>query len=231
MRRRVCIHQPDFIPWLGFFHRLQRSDLYLALDDVQFIRRGWQNRDRIRSSKGVAWLTVPVKKKGRYLQRLIDVEIDYSHCWQKKHLGVLEMTYGRTPGYKQLSDKLAEILSQKQKFLVDLNLEIISLMNKELKVDIEVLRVSDLVGDRIGIPDSLNPSERLAQLTELVGGKTYLTGSGSRGYLKEDFFNSKGITVEWQEFKAPVSTEGDKVQERPVSGLDWLFINPGRSPW
>ena len=89
----VAIHQPDFLPWLGFFDRWQKSDLHIVLDDVQFLRRGWHNRDKVKVPGGVAWLTVPILKKGRYGQPLQETLIDNSRPWRRKHLGMIRDSY------------------------------------------------------------------------------------------------------------------------------------------
>ena len=83
--KTVCIHQPDFLPWLGFFDRLTQSDVFVVLDNVQFLRRGWHHRDKIKASNGEMWLTVPVKKSGRYEQLINQTEIENSTHWQDQH--------------------------------------------------------------------------------------------------------------------------------------------------
>ena len=90
----IVIHQPDFIPWIGFFDRLIKSDIFVVLDNVQYIRQGWHHRDKIKTASGSMWLTVPVKKKGRYEQLINEVEIDYSQNWQSKHLKTIHHNYG-----------------------------------------------------------------------------------------------------------------------------------------
>ena len=105
----ITIHQPDFIPWLGFFHRWAVSDLYIVLDDVQFLRRGWHHRDRIKTASGECWLTIPVRKKGRYLQQIRQVELDNDQIWRQKHLRTIEVAYKKAPNFDHCYVALKEI--------------------------------------------------------------------------------------------------------------------------
>ena len=108
----VTIHQPDFMPWLGFFDRWARSDLYIALDDVQFLRRGWHHRDKIKTLQGVQWLTVPVEKKGKYTQKINEVKIAYETDWRKDHLKTIELNYKKAPNFSNIYKKIRDIYSR-----------------------------------------------------------------------------------------------------------------------
>ena len=101
----VTIHQPDFLPWLGFFDRWEKSDLYIVLDDVQFIRRGWQHRDKIKTSQGIKWLTVPVIKKNKYFQKINEVKINNSIDWRKNHLNIIEESYRKADNLDTVNQK------------------------------------------------------------------------------------------------------------------------------
>ena len=96
----VVIHQPDFLPYLGFYQKLIKSDEYIILDHVQFIKRGWHNRDLIKTSKGEQWLTVPVITKGKLKQSLKDTQIDNSQDWRRKHINAIQRNYAKAPLFK-----------------------------------------------------------------------------------------------------------------------------------
>lgn len=193
----VCIHQPDFLPYLGFWERLLQSNTFIILDHVQFIRQGWQNRNRIKTPDGWIWLTVPVIKKGRYFQSLIETEIDTNEPWMHKHLRTIETCYGKGTHFARYYELLKEAYSKNWVSLVDFNLELFYLVLKELDINPEIFRSSQLKSRG-------KSSELLASLTEEVGGDVYLSGPGGKDYLEEEFFTRKGIEVTFHDF---VSTE------------------------
>ena len=89
----ATIHQPDFMPWIGFFDKIKKSDVYIILDDVQFSRSGWTHRDKFLSKdRKIQWLTVPIKKKGNFFSKISDVQIDYQTNWIDKHLNFFILT-------------------------------------------------------------------------------------------------------------------------------------------
>ena len=106
---RVTIHQPDFIPWYGFFERWAKADVLILLDDVQFLRRGWHHRDKIKSPNGTSWLTVPVVKSGRFSQLIKDVEILGTGNWAHRHLERIRYAYRNAPSFEVGFGKVNEV--------------------------------------------------------------------------------------------------------------------------
>jgi hypothetical protein len=196
-KKVVVIHQPDFLPWLGFFDRWRRSDLYIVLDDVQFLRRGWHHRDKIKTAAGVQWLTVPVMKKGKYLQLIREVEIDYSTDWRSKHLRTIEVNYKRACAFDYFIEKIKGIYNKKPRFLVELNLLLLQLMAEELGIDVPFVLASDYHVNS-------SSTRRLVELMKAVEGTHYLSGTGARNYLDESLFEQEGILLNWQQFNHPV---------------------------
>lgn len=194
----VTIHQPDFLPWLGFFERWQRSDLYVVLDDVQYIRRGWQHRDKIKTAQGVQWLTVPVRKKGRYLQLVNEVEIDWQEAWDVAMLKRLQDAYAKAPNLHETNALLASAFDQKHRLLMDLNLDLLKACAARLGIAKPMMLASELGGSE------LKSTARLIHLVKAVGGDTYLTGLGSKSYLDEDQCREAGLKVVWQDYNHPV---------------------------
>lgn len=212
----ICIHQPDFLPWLGYFERLIRSDIFVVLDDVQYLRRGWQNRDRIKTDTGTDWLTVPVRKKGRYHQLISDVEIDHSRDWRRKHLSKLRAAYRDTAYFESVFDRLSQIYSQKHELLIELNMDLIGFLTEMLGISVKTILSSEL-----GVEGRSNAM--LAEITKHVGGDTYLTGIGAREYLDEEVFAAQGISVQWQKFEHPVYEQPHGAFIPKLSGVDCLF--------
>lgn len=186
---KVCIHQPDFLPFLGFYQKLKRSDIYIALDHVQFIKRGWQNRDRIKSQNGLIWLTVPVENKGKYKQLLMDTKIDDSQQWREKHLDTIKSCYGKSLYFKNYFEKIEAIYQQPHKTLVELNLSFIKFFMELFKIEIPLQKSSEM-----------NPAgsknELLINLCKKVNASNYITGTGATEYLDDKMFKENGIKLE-----------------------------------
>ncbi|MCK5174601.1 MAG: WbqC family protein [Planctomycetes bacterium] len=193
----MTIHQPDFIPWLGFFDRWERSDLFIILDDVQFIRRGWQHRDKIKTRDGVIWLTVPVIKKGRYDQLVSEVRIDNSRNWKDKHLRTIECAFRECVNFDGVYEKLTEVYENDYDLLVDFNVNVLKAISGILGIKTPMAYSS-----QFGLTSSR--SQRLIELLNLEHATDYLTGTGSREYLDEELFHNSGINVIWQDFEHPV---------------------------
>ena len=213
----VTIHQPDFLPWLGFFDRWGKSDLYIVLDDVQFIRRGWHHRDKIKTQNGIEWLTVPVQKKGRYCQTIKEVKINNQENWKQKHLKTLQQAYKKAPNVDLVYGKLSEIYNRDYDLLISFNMNLLRLCSKMLGINVPVVFASEFNVKSTG-------SRRLVDLVKSVGGNDYLTGSGSRDYLDEAIFKKEGINVCWQEFKNPVYEQLHGGFEEMLSVLDFLMM-------
>ena len=196
MDKVITIHQPDFLPWAGFFHRWIVSDLLIILDDVQFIRRGWHHRDKIKTAQGAKWLTVPVKKKGRYFDTINRIEINDAEDWKKGHLNQIHSAYGKAPRFHAVFPQLEKIYSKPWRYLMDLNLELLKFMAVELGIRAPFCMASDFSID-------LKGTEKLLALIQTVQGTAYMTGLGSKDYLKEDLFRAQGVPVIWSPYTCP----------------------------
>ena len=212
----VCIHQPDFAPWLGFFDRLAKCDTYVVLDTVQFLRRGWHHRDLIKTPQGAQWITVPVHKKGRYHQAIRDVEIDYSSDWRDQHLKTLLANYKRAPHFSVIFPLIEDIYKKKYPLLIDLNMSIIHLVMDLFDIQTKIVLASDL--NAAGAK-----TDFLVNAVSALGGTGYLTGEGSRDYLQEDAFESIGIQVNWQQFEHPMYQQLFDSFISRLSVFDYLF--------
>jgi len=213
----VTIHQPDFLPWLGFFDRWQKSDLFIVLDDVQFLRRGWHHRDKIKTPTGVQWLTVPVIKKGKYHQLINEVEIDYGSNWQQKHLKTLKFCYRKAPNFTSILNRLEKAYGQEQKMLVAFNMNLL-----EICKDIFEIKADKVLSSTFNVKSK--SSQRLVELVKTVGGDTYLTGSASKAYLDENEFKEAGIEVNWQKFNHPVYPQLYDGFEERLSVIDFFMM-------
>lgn len=215
--RVVVIHQPDFAPWLGFFHRLAACDCFVVLDDVQFLRRGWHHRDRLKAPGGPVWLTVPVVKKDRFDQQIREAEIQQSVAWRRKHLGFFRTAYGKAPHFETLFPALETVYAKSHRFLIDFNMDVLRLMLDMFGISVPI-RVSSQ------FETSREATRRLIDLVRAVEGTVYLTGTGSRSYLDEAAVHAGGIDLRWQDFAMtpyPQLHGGDFLPG--LSALDYLF--------
>lgn len=215
----VVILQPGYLPWLGFFDQMRRSDIFVYYDDVQFDKHGWRNRNRIKSPTGPLWLTVPVKTSGCRGQRVADTEIVTSHPWVRKHIAAIAQNYAKSPYLDRYLPPLEALLKQPWQRLLDLDIAVVALMCEWLGLRRTILRSSQL-----GIGGDKN--ERLLNICRHFGADCYLTGDAARNYLDAGLFAQAGVKLEWQDYVHPVYPQlhGDFMPY--LSALD-LVLNMG----
>jgi hypothetical protein len=212
----LVILQPGYLPWLGFFNQLIRSDVFVYYDDVQFDKHGWRNRNRIKSPNGPHWLTVPVLSKGKFGQTNIEVEIDNRQPWARKHIATIQQFYTKAPYTKVYLPELEEILCSGWSNLVELDLAVVELMCQWLRINKMKVRSSEL-----GITGS--QSERLIRICQHFGATNYLSGDSAMDYLDVDLFAANGISVEWQKFHHPTYQQQFGEFVPYLSALDMLL--------
>lgn len=215
----LSVLQPGYLPWLGFFDQVRRCDVFVLYDDVQFNKHGWRNRNRIKSSKGFQWLTVPVRHKGLGKQKILDVEIDNSTAWGRKHVATIQQCYSRAPFIQHYLPSLSEVLLSRWERLVDLDLALIEIMCGWFGLQRRIIRSSTL-----GVEGE--PSERLLKLCLHFGACCYYSGLLAKNYLDIDLFASKGIQVQWQPNQHPVYQQQHGEFLSHLSALD-LLLNCG----
>jgi len=218
----VAAHQPNFIPWLGYFDKMQKADLFISVDHVQMERQGYQNRAPIKTGKGARWITVPVVQESRD-ERIIDKRIDNSRegrfRWSRKMLLALKCAYQPAPHFREFEAALTNILERRWERLRDLNHQLIEFCRGALGIRTPMLTSSEL---RI----SGAKSDMVLNMCREVGADVYLAGSGaSKGYLDVAAFDRAGIRVVWQDFEHPRYTQypsGGAFLEK-LSALDLIF--------
>jgi len=194
--KTVGILQPGYLPWLGFFEQLCRCDVLVLYDDVQFEKGSWRNRNRIKTPNGPQWLTVPVLLKGRGFPLIKDVVINSSVPWQEKHIKTITQNYSRTPFFSHYSEGLFDILNRSWRFLIDLDLELINWLVRELNIPTQMILASEL-----GIPGE--NVKRLIDIIHSLGGDHFYEGSAGRNYIDVRLFEERGISLTFQEYDHP----------------------------
>jgi hypothetical protein len=193
----ISVHQPQYLPWLGYFDKIAKSDCFVFLDKVQYKEREFQNRNKIRTEKGWMWLTVPVISGDEGRQKINEVKIDNEIPWQRKHRGSIKTAYSAAANLKEYDAFLEEIYSKKWVWLQDLNVHIISFILKELSITTPITFESDL-------NILATKTQRIIDICKKLNADTYLSGIGGKEYLEEELFAQNGITLRYQEFKHPV---------------------------
>lgn len=218
-KKTVAILQPGYLPWLGFFEQLARSDVFVVYDDVQFDKHGWRNRNRIKSPSGPHWLTVPVRHSGKNSPPIHAVEIDARQAWARKHVGTIRQFYADAPCIGRYLPELEELLHRRWALLIDLDLAVTALLCRWLGLDRHVARSSAL-----GLGGG--QSERLLNHCLHYGATRYLSGAAARDYLDTALFTRHGIEVVWQDYRHPVYPQPHGPFVSHLSTLD-LILNCG----
>src|SRR5687768_9677245 len=195
----VAIHQPHFIPWLGYLHRMAQVDLFILLDHVQFERRNYQNRSQIRVDGEARWLTVPVEQHSQK-ERIADKRVDNRDAarpWGRSHFATLRHAYREARGLASYAPALKKILDQRWERLLDLDAAMLAFLMDAFSLRTQVVRSSALEVEGA-------KSDLILNLCRAVRADALLTGfGGSRGYLDEAAFARHGIAIRQHEFRHP----------------------------
>jgi hypothetical protein len=216
----LAVHQPQYLPWLGYFDKIRRADVFCFLDNVQFKKNEWQNRNRIKTAHGWQWLTVPVSF--RFPQKINEVTIAAGNAWRRKHLQALITNYSGAPYFDRYIDRFREVYESECRYLSDLNIELIECIGRMLPLNAkQTVRAS-------GLKTRDEPTDRLIDICRAAGADTYLAGAGGAGYMDLQRFADAGIRLIFQAFNHPVYHQrfGDFVAN--LSVVDLLFnCGPG----
>ena len=203
---RIGALQTAYLPWLGFFDQIYRCDLFVIYDDLQYTKKDWRNRNRIKTSQGAIWLTVPVTGKGADKKRICDMEIAPEANWARQHWQALNMNYANAPFFSHYKDFFQRLYKSEWKYLVQLNREIIDYLLIRLGIRTPLLYSSEsrIEQDYLSwCGGKTDPTERIANLCRRFGARHFLEGSGGKDYLKEDVLDSAGISVEYHRYPHP----------------------------
>lgn len=218
----VAIMQPTYLPWIGYFDLIDQSDCFVFLDSVQFNKRSWQQRNRIKGPEGVLWLTVPVLSKGRRDQRILDVVIDHTTNFQQKNINTITHLYSKAPFFGEYIDELSIVFPKSHQFLADLNIELIRWLCARIGIRTQMLKSSSIsVGGK--------KVELLVNICKALKADRYLSAEGSRTYIEENnLFGQSGIDLRYQAYHHPQYRQLHGTFEPYLSVLDLLF-NEGPS--
>ena len=196
----VSIHQPAYLPWLGYFDKIIHSDIFIYLDTVQLEKNSYSYRNKIKTPQGSTWLTVPLKMKGHTNNLIKDIVIDNSQQWKKKHLKNIFFNYKKSSFFDELYPKIENLYKTEFDLFSDLAHEHLLFWLKELNIDTKIVKSSDLDIDS-------KKSDLILDLCQNFQADKYISGVLGKDYLDEDDFKEKSVEVEYQNYQHPQYTQ------------------------
>lgn len=226
MKTVVSAHQPNFLPYLGFFDKMRQSDVFVIRDEVQFVERDYHHRNRIRidgfcsGEPQSKWIRVPVNKE---MKEIRDIRIkksvkDKSVPWNIFMLRQIRANYQKAPFFRKYYPDLEAILLTEREKLVTLNMEIIEFIRGCLNIDTQIVYASELKCGK-----THDASEDLIRIAQAINADVYLSGRGGAAYMKEDLFQKAGIELQYQKFAHPVYRQRYPGFVRNLASIDALF--------
>lgn len=217
----VSIHQPAYLPWLGYFDKIRRADCFVYLDTVQFQKQSFQNRNKIRTADGWTWLTVPVETKGKlYETPLKDLAINNRVDWRRKHLTAIAMNYGKATCFEAVMPSLTAAFERDWARLSELCYAMLLEFNQRLGIDTRIVKSSDM-------PEVDGAkSDLVVNLCRALGATRYLAGTLGRNYLEPEAFARHGITLDYQDYEHPVYRQAYPGFEPNMAVVDLLMNQP-----
>ncbi len=191
--KKVAISQSNYIPWRGYFDLISSVDEFVIFDEVQYTRRDWRNRNKIKTKDGSQWLTVPVKVKGKYLQKIGDTEIE-NNLWQDKHWKTIKNNYYKTPYFFELENELKKIY-YREKFLY------LSKLNRRL-IDLfcNYLGIKTKIRDSYEFNLKNGKTEKLVNICLDLKADEYISGPAAKNYIDDSVFNKNNIKLTYADY-------------------------------
>ena len=229
--KKIAILQSNYIPWKGYFDLIASVDEFILYDDMQYTRRDWRNRNKIKTPQGEKWLTVPVKVKGKYFQKIRDTEIDGTK-WQLSHWNNLKQNYRRSQFFDEISQWIEPLYTEETyTHISELNRRFIEAVCEQLSIDTQITNSWDyeLVDGK---------TERLADICRQAGGTEYISGPAARDYVDESIFSDMDIKLTWFNYSGYPEYDqlwGEFVHRVSIldllfnCGLDLTIIHPNKS--
>lgn len=216
---KCVILQPSYIPWRGYFHQIQKADVFVFLDCVQYDNRSWRNRNKIKTQQGTTWLTIPVRSKGHQTNStaIKDIPIIWDAEWAKKHRTAIRHSYGKAPHFENYQDLMEEIYSRRDPLLSDFTCATTVSLSRALGIEhTQFVRSSSL-------PIQGAKGERLLSILTHLGATHYISGPSARSYMNLSDFEAVGIEVEFMDYNYPEYPQLGEEFRGEVSVLDLMF--------
>ena len=191
--KKVAILQSNYIPWKGYFDLIASVDEFILYDDMQYTRRDWRNRNQIKTPQGMQWLTVPVKVKGKYHQKIRDTEIDGIY-WASAHWKALTHSYRQAPHFEEIAGWLEPL------YFAEIYTHLSTLNRRFIEAVCNYLGIKTVINNSWDYTIVDGKTERLADLCAQAGGTEYVSGPAAKVYIEESIFTERGINLRWFEY-------------------------------
>lgn len=192
----LTAHQPVYLPWLGLFHKIALSDVYCFFDDVQYLPRDWNNRNKIKTSNGDIWMTVPVLSKGHRDKKIKDIIINNELDWGKKHWMSICTSYKKSPYFYKYADFFEDVYKKEWTYLADLNEYMLKYFLNILGINVEFIKQSEQ--DFIGYKSDL-----VLDMCRKLNTEIYIFGAQGKAYAEVECFEKYGIKLYFQDYNHP----------------------------
>ena len=216
----VSIHQPNFMPWIGYFNKIMRSDVFVFLNDVQFERgKTFTSRTRILQHGEPTWLSLPVIGRGDLI-KINEIRVEGSFIWKKKHLKTIELNYKKTPFFNEVFPLIEAVYQTESLILQEYNILFIKTFSNYLGIECD-FKNSDSISE-----SNLSGSDKILSILKTLNAKEYISGSGSgsKRYVSESVLRENHIRLTWQEYQAkPYNQINSKIFHETLSIIDLLF--------
>lgn len=219
---KCVILQPSYIPWRGYFHQIFKSDVFVFYDDVQYDKNGWRNRNQIKTSQGLQWLTIPVHTKGTVSEKIPinKIEISWDKSWNESHWKAIQFAYRKAPFFSKYEEFFSEIYGRHPKYLSEFTIETTIEISRILGIKhtkfLNSSNLESISGER---------TDRLISILTTVGADHYISGPSAKDYIEIDKFIHAGIELEYMKYDYPEYDQLYPPYFPNVSIIDLLFMN------
>ena len=218
---KCVILQPSYIPWRGYFHQIYKADIFVFYDDVQYDKNGWRNRNQIKTSQGLQWLTIPVHTKGSVVEKIPinRIEVSWERAWNESHWKAIQFAYRKAPFFHKYEDFFSWVYAKQPQYLSDFTIE----------TTIEISRMLGIHHTRFITTSGLETvtgekTDRLISILKSVGADYYISGPSAKDYIEMEKFNDAGIRLEYMNYNYPEYTQLYPPYSPNVSIIDLLFM-------
>jgi len=217
--KSIAIHQPNFAPWIGYFHKINQVDEFVLLDDVQYVKQSPSSRNYIKDKKGEIFLLIlPIKKKNTIQKKYNEIEIDYSQPWQRKHLNKIKDSYYKSPSFEEIYNFVELLYSIKHESLASLNIQFITETCKLLKLQTHLVLSSN-----ISIENDKIKNDRNIAICKSLNATHYISGTGAKNYNNEELYKQNNLKLIYQNYKPIIYPQLNGIFIPNLSILDYLF--------
>ncbi|MEZ4704612.1 MAG: WbqC family protein [Bdellovibrionota bacterium] len=222
-KKVVAISQSNYIPWKGYFDIIQNCSCFVFLDDVQYTRRDWRNRNKINTPQGPSWLTIPVQSKGNYANlRILDVEVS-ENDWAEKHWNMIQQNYRKAPFFAEIQRWLQPLYVSMKTYtsLSAINQSFIAAICSYLSIPTHFQRSTDFFD--LQTLDAFSPTERLLEICKKMEATSYISGPAAQSYMDIQLFEKEKIVVHWANYSNYPDYPQQMAFEHSVSIIDMLM--------